>query len=462
MEEYVIRLEGKDLTSLTGSVKGILQGYVRSTHKYENAAIDIHRREGTILVKGVPQNVIEEGLRVAQGRLVPEKRFTYEVEAAERLTRPEQPSVDPEAKTAARYESMLEIERKQFGQQIAGYEGELHRLTTEGDDLRRKMSTLAELRRQDQEQLTSLKKSYDELSRLLERVTGERARSPLDMADSWVSDWSASARQLDQKISESVGDEWPAVEPLLKFDATALREAIRSEAPTDPVPEDVDALERLGSASTWEDTDGYRRLRPAYEKAKSERDYIDSLEAGDVVMPDALKETLLKAVDRAALDSAILQYEGEKAAHRERTAASNRISQLVHRYKRAESLRRLLGGRENMVPVAVVCRSGEEGYRIESIFPRSDGPTLRATLEQVVERAVHEGADRTPEVVEEEAVIRVGARMSGKYKGWKEASRQQEVACLQLARAFRDSPLHALGFRLDAVKVMVGPDGSLG
>jgi len=457
VETHLIRIEGKDLTSVTGSVKGTLQSYVRNTHKYDGAEIDLHRREGTILVKGVPRTVLEEGMRFTQSKLLPDKRFTYSVEAVS-APHPSEPDHEAaEARIETRYVKMMEVQRKEWEQQVAGYEGELRRLTGEADDLRRKLTTVNELRRQDQDQAASLKKSYDELSRLLERVTGERARSPLEMADAWVGDWSVTARQLDQKLAEAVGDEWPAVDSLLQFDPAALRGAVEGEGVLETVPDDVGELERLVNAPPWEDTEESGALGPAYEKAKVERDYIEALDAGTVQMPEALRQTLLGAVDRSSLDTAIRAYEDAKTAHSNRTAASNRIQELVQRFRRAESLRALLGGKERTIPVAVVCRDAEDGYRIESIFPRSDGVTLRASLDEVAREAIAEAAERSPDLVAEEAIVRVGAQMSGKYKEWKDTSRQEERACLVLGRAFKNTPLYTLGFRLNVIKVMVGP-----
>jgi hypothetical protein len=450
-----VRISGKDLESVTGSVKGILQSHIRATRKYDDASFELHRREGRIVVAGVPRTVVEAGLNHARAKLLPERRFSYHIE--EETVSPLRESDDPHVVAEQMFVQWTETTQKEWEERVGNYEATITRLTATNNKLQREVLNLKELRRQDQEQLVSLKKSYDEISHLLERVSEERSKSPLEMSDLWVEDWAVEAKLLEQKLPGILGDDDSDAGELIRFDLDALRAAVTSAANTPEPMDSLEEIEKLASGPAWEDTEDYARLHEDYEKARTELEYLESLERGEVSMPESLKEKLLRASDRKASENLVKTYEDVRDDYARRTAQSSRVAELIDRYHRAERLRQLVADRSPRIPVVVACQSNDRGWQVEIRFPRSDGAVLRPTLQKLAEGVLVRRAGRKPEVVEDGSLCRVRARLAGKFKSWKDASRAHESICLQYARDFNDSTLAAIGFQASVVEVMAGP-----
>lgn len=456
MEELVVQVSGKDLESVTGRVKGILQAHVRATHKYEGATFDVHRREGSIVVRGVPRSVVEAGLKSARAKLLPQRHFTYEIEEATAAGDAE----DPHALAEAMFVQWTETTQKEWEERAAQFERDIAKLTTENNKLRQEAQNLKELRRQDAEQLASLKRSYDEVSRLIERISEERSQSPLEMADRWVEDWSVNAMTFEQELGQLLDGDGLGGADLIQFDFPALRKAVARATGASSAPETLEEVEALIVGRSWEESEEYARLRPEYERARAELEYLEAVERGDVPMPESLREKLFGSVDEKAIRKVIEEFGALERVHAQKTAESDRIADLSDQYGRAERLRTLMAENDATIPAVVACRDSGGGWYVEIRLPRSDGGVLRPGLQELAQDVVAKGAGRKPEVVEDEGLVRVGARLAGKYKSWKDASRVQETVCLELGRQFESTPLASIGFRLNPVKVMVGPQPS--
>ena len=459
-ETFIVRLEGKDIKSVSGKVKGRIQDYISHTHKFDGAEFSMHRRDGWIKVSGVSEEILTEALENAKANLARYERFDYEIISEEPEEDEDQTTVTTittEEELDKRFAIWTQQAQKKWDLLEQGYLKELSRLQTEIQGFDQQKKGLLELTRREKERAEGLQKSYDEIYALYERLTAERVRPPAEAAKLWVSDWSKVVKRIEDELTAAGFDgRFKEIPELLNFTVDSLRSSVEKKVPAGvEVPHDLPGIEAIALVGSWEDTDTYKSLAHNYQRAKSEIQYIEDIKQGKVQVPESLKETFIKAVDLEKNNQIIAGFEAKERDHHKRNAAANQISAMVQRYRVAEAIRRLKASlkTENPFPVVLDCHKHDGKWTLQLLLPASEG-TVQESYSECVKNAVEDSGLRSREDQASENLVSISWLLPGSVQSWKDASKKQDQFAFDFANTFKGCALQMLGVRMRMTKMM--------
>ena len=459
-EVFVVRLEGKDIKSVSGKVKGRIQDFINHTHRFDGAEFSMHRRDGWIKVSGVSEDVLTEALDNAKANLARFDRFDYEIVPEEPAEEEHQTTIAPittEEELNRRFAIWTQQAQKKWDLQEQGYQKELSRLQTEIEGFDQQKKGLLELTSREKERVEGLQKSYNEIYGLYEKLTAERVQPPAEAAKLWVSDWSRVAKRIDEDLGRAgFGGRLKEVPELLNFTLDSLRFSVEKQAPPGTtVPNDLAGIEAIAKVGTWEDTETYRSLAEDFQRAKNEIRYVEEIKEGKVLVPDSLKDTFIKAVNIERNQRSVAEFEAEEREYHQKNAAATHISALLQRYRIAEAIR---GMRANMTgekpfPVVLTCQKLGGKWALELLLPASDG-AVRDSYAECVKNAIEDAGLRNREDKASENLVSISWRLPGNIQSWKDASKKQEQFAIEFASTFKGCPLQMLGVQMKMTKMM--------
>lgn len=450
--KYIVQLKGDDVVDVILSIKGAVQSYVRYG-KFKSASFKANKREGTIAAEGVDRGTLEAALDKAMSN-IPGKKLMYEIEEVPPEKPPEKPPEGPDAEEAFR--RWVEQAQRKWDQKKHAYDREIEKLHEQMRKLREEKRSLVTLRKEDERRHLDLQKSYDSVSKVAESLAEERIPDPLTACAQWVGDWSMTGLKLEADIEEACGERAPedmkdllgwSVEDILEEAANELGESISS----------IEDLQNIADVSPWEETTEHKRMQADYQRAVEEMEFLEEVQSGRTKVPPSMKDDVLAKIDKAQNKATINVYEAEKSryeAHTEKAEmALSYVAKVRDRQKLADVLEGLEGARR--LPVAIVCREGDEKWVCETYYPSAESEGLIDTaLEGVVRKAMREHCtgplgDETRENVK---VCR--ASVSGKHRSWKDVSRFQEKLHGDVVEKLQGSVLGSLGIPLTVSKIM--------
>jgi hypothetical protein len=459
-EVFVVRLEGKDIKSVSGKVKGIIHNFIDHTHKFDGAEFSMHRRDGWIKVSGVNEAILTEALDNAKANLARYDRFDYEIvreEPAEEDLQTTVTTITTEEELNRRFAIWTQQAQKKWDLQEQGYQKELSRLQTEIQGFDQQKKGLLELTRREKERAEGLQNSYNEIYALYDKLTAERVQPPAEAAKLWVSDWSKVAKKTDEELGKAgFSGRLKEVPDLLNFTLDSLRSLIEKQVPPGTtVPNDLAGIEAIAKVGTWEDTDAYKSLAGDCQRAKNEMRYVEDIKEGKVKVPDSLKETFIKAVNIERNQRIVAEFEAKEREYHQKNAAATQISSLLQRYRIAEAAR---GMRANMTrdkpfPVVLTCHKLGGKWSLELLLPSSDG-IVRDSYSECVKNASEDAGLRNREDKAVENLVSISWLLPGNVQSWKEAAKKQDQFAYDFASSFKGCPLQMLGVQMRMTKMM--------
>ena len=459
-EVFVVRLEGKDIKSVSGKVKGRIQDFIDHTHRFDGAEFSMHRRDGWIKVSGVSEEVLTEALDNAKANLARFDRFDYEIVREEPAEEERQTTVAPittEEELNRRFAIWTQQAQKKWDLLEQGYQKELSRLQTEIQGFDQQKKGLLELTSREKERAEGVQRSYNEIYALYEKLTAERVQPPAEAAKLWVSDWSRVAKKIDEELGRAgFSGRLKEVPDLLNFTLDSLRSSVEKQVPPGTtVPNDLPGIEAIAKVGTWEDTPTYRSLTQDYHRAKNEMRYVEDIKEGKVQVPDSLKETFIKAVNTERNHRVVAEFEAKEREYHQKNAAATQISALLQRFRVAEAIRGMRANmtREKQFPVVLTCHKFGGKWSLELLLPASDG-VVRDSYAECVKNASEDAGLRNREDKASENLVSISWLLSGNIQGWKEASKKQEQFAFEFASTFKGCPLQMLGVQMKMTKMM--------
>jgi len=459
-EIFVVRLEGKDIKSVSGKVKGIIQNFIDHTHKFDGAEFSMHRRDGWIRVSGVSEEVLTEALDNAKANLARFDRFDYEIvreEPAEEELQTTVTTITTEEELNREFAIWTQQAQNKWKLQEEGYQGELARLQAEIQGFDEQKRGLLELIRREKVKTEGLQKDHDDIYALYERLTAERVQPPAEAAKLWVSDWSKVAKKIDEELGRAgFSGRLKEVPELINFTLDALKSSVEKRMPAcTTIPNDLPGIEAIAKVGTWEDTDTYRSLAEDFQRAKNEIRYVEEIKEGKVQVPDSLKDTFIKAVDIERNQRTVAEFEATEREYHQKNAAATQISALLQRYRIAEAVRGMRANmtREKPFPVVLTCHKLGGKWSLELLLPSSEG-VVRDSYAECVKNASEDAGLRNREDKASENLVSISWLLSGNIQGWKEASKKQEQFAFEFASTFKGCPLQMLGVQMKMTKMM--------
>jgi len=459
-EVFVVRLEGKDIKSVSGKVKGRIQDFINHTHRFDGAEFSMHRRDGWIKVSGVSEEILTEALDNAKANLARYDRFDYEIVREEPVEEEHQTTLAgpaTEEELYKRFAIWTEQAQKKWDLAEQGYQKELSRLGAEIQGFDQQKKGLLELTRREKERAEGLQKSYDEIYALYEGLTAERVQPPAEAAMLWVSDWSRVAKKIDEELGRAgFSGRLKEVPDLLNFTLDSLRSSVEKQVPPGTtVPNDLAGIEAIAKVGTWEDTETYRSLAEDCQRSKNEIRYVEDIKEGKVQVPDSLKDTFIKAVNIERNQRIVAEFEAKEREYHQKNAAATQISALVQRYRIAEAVRGMRANmtREKPFPVVLTCHKFGGKWSIELLLPASDG-VVRDSYAECVKNASEDAGLRNREDKASENLVSISWLLPGNIQGWKEASKKHDQFAFEFASTFKGCPLQMLGVQMKMTKMM--------
>jgi len=454
---FLVKITGKNASVLMNRIKGYVRDRVKMAQKYSDAAYSAGMKDGKeiwLRVQGVPKDVLNDALEKCQSSLLPNNRVDFDILVDEGQVVPEANNVEEEAQRL--FSFWIQESNRGYAETIKGYEAEIARQSKETQQLNKEKDALQLQIRQEKDRTTKLLESFNQASSLLQKMSSESVRPPLQAGKLWVGDWSVVAARLEQEIGETgFSGGLSDIKNYLAFDLQALRAGVKKEVgDSGEVPENLEGIEALARVGTWEETGEYRSLAPEYERAASEDQFIQQIREGHVQVPDSLKEKLISTVDVEHNKRVMFEFESKETAYRTMTSASGRVSALVARFKAAEALRgtqtKIIG--EGPIPVMVSCHKDSNKWKLEVLLPSSDGMMSSYLKECVLEACKEEDLRK---VAEErmENFIQIDVVLPGTVSSCKDACKRQESLALEFARRFNAGGLHELGLRLNLFNI---------
>lgn len=454
---FLVKITGKDAAVLMSRIKGYVRDRVKMTHKYPDAVYSAGTKDGKeiwLRVQGVPKDVLNDALEKCQSSLLPNNRVDFEILVDEGQVVPEANEVEEEAHRL--FSFWIQESQRGYADTIKGYEAEIARQSKETQQLNKEKDALQLQIRLEKDRTTKLLESFNQASSLLQKMSAESVRPPLQAGKLWVGNWSVVAARLEQQIGETGFSGGPSdIKSFLAFDLQALRASVQKEVgDSGEVPENLEGMEALAKVGTWEETEEYRSLAPEYERAASEDQFIQQIREGHVQVPDSLKERLINTVDVEHNKRVMFEFESKETVYRTMTSASGRVSTLVARFKTAEALRntqaRIIS--EKLIPAMISCHRDSNKWKLEVLLPSSDGMMSGYLKECVFEACKAEDLRKVAEG-RMENFIQIDVVLPGNVSNCKDACKRQESLALEFARRFNAGGLHELGLRLNLFNI---------
>lgn len=460
---FIVEINGKDLKSVTGRVKGRIQEYIKNRCRITGADFSTHRKEGQIIVKGVPEATLKEALDHARSDLLPYSRFDYEITRADLSAMAEagiERAEAEEEKVRKQYAFGIKQMQEKMEEERKGYESEIERLFSEIRRLEEENKDLRELVKKEKEHAQALQRSKDDVYAMYEKLTAERVKPPGEACRIWVGDWTKVAERIEDEIAKTdFSGHAKEVPQLLLMTIDDLASVVRRYVPAgEEVPRDLGAIEALANVRPWESTSDYQSFVQDYMRAKEELQFVQDIKEGRAAVPESLRDAVLKTVDVEKNQRIIRTFEEKEKEYKQKSAAAADIQQALTKYLTAEALRGLKAGmsKERPMPVVLICDRAKERWLTNILLPASKGFVYESYME-CIERAAEQAGLKFLDEKMAENLVSLSYALPGNVKSWKDASRKQEQLASELLDAFRGCSLYTLGVRMRLTKLMDVP-----
>jgi uncharacterized coiled-coil protein SlyX len=398
-EAFRVRIRSSDLQSVTGSVRGYIQAFIRRLQKYQNAHFEVDRKAGIVEVEGVPREVLQDALDRARGVLTRNKAFTYEIEAVPEGARLGSEKIPESASTGKRMDvdSLVRAHRRELDEQAQGYEAYTTRLQSDLSKLEKEKASSDEARRSLSEQL---KERSEELatSRATCAELQDRVRSletqviaePAIAVGKYVAYWNTDAERISEEVVavlRSPGFVRKLGLIAARIDQNLVTEAARILQGTGSKVDSEEEIRKLAGQS--ESTSDLRNLpqRDSYEEAKRELEYLDGIQSGSIQVPPSVKEVVLKNVDPEARRRIITEFENGMNALEARRKIATDLTNLIGEFDAAKSLAKVAASWEAQPPIPIWILQADHGtYQI--VYPgKLDHPVFEELTDSVLTEA---------------------------------------------------------------------------
>lgn len=270
-------------------------------------------------------------------------------------------------------ERQLEKQRREleagFREQIRRSESAVGLLESKVDGLTADRDRLL----REKEEAEKLRRTAEAQNDVLLKSLTSFADDPTKAALQIVSKSASWVRKLESELSDLGGaSEKKPLEGWLDIARQDILTWANSIlAPTGKKVSSLEELRNLTKVSSWEDSEHHKSGYRAYLTAKEELGFLDAVEAGQVKVPDSVRELILKGLGRESREHAILQYEAEKAKHLQTSTAGGLADGAIRSHEYATRLKQRLERQkeEDPLPVVLILKGSMDSASSEVHLP---------------------------------------------------------------------------------------------